>query len=1464
MSNIDERVVSMKFDNAQFEHGIKTTLASLDALNKSLKLEGATKGLADVHAAGKNVQLGHIADSVDHLANKFSAMSVTAITALVTIAHQAAITGLAVVKSLTIDPISTGFREYETNINSIQTILANTGAAAVTMQQVIDALQELNLYADQTIYNFAQMAKNIGTFTAAGVALEPAVAAIKGIANLAALSGSNSEQASMAMYQLSQALATGTVRLIDWNSVVNAGMGGTVFQRALAQTAVVMGTLNSTAVELSGTMQTVKINGDSFRNSLQEGWLTTDVLSQTLAQFTGDLTDAELAVMGYSQTQIEAIQKQAAVARAAATEVKTMSALLGSLRESAGSGWGQTWQLIFGNFEEAKALWTGVYGVLDGIIGKSARSRNQLLTEWKSLGGRDNLFAGIANVFKVFGQVLEPIGEAFRLMFPKTTGKQLADFSASFKNFTALLVISAETADKLRRTFAGVFAIFGIGYDILKQVIRVLFELFSGAGEGAGNILSVTANIGDFLVALRKSINEGQGLIKFFDGIKNVIEVPIKLITALTKGLATLFEGFDVDDAAGRVSDFALQLGPLGTLLNFITYAWTRMGLAAEAMWNFFEPMASKFVEIWTDVAEVVGGVNFGDMLAAINTGTLVAFLIILKDWFGRGGITGVIGSLTSALNAMQTTLQAATLLQIAIAVGVLAVAISILSNIDSAKLAVAMSAIAIMFTQLLASLAIMTQFPSTHVVKIYVMAAAMTVLAIAINILALAVKSMSSLDWDELARGLTGVTVLLAAITAASVLMPDGARLISTGLGIVAIAFAIKILASAVHDMVDLNWEEMARGLTGVAALLGALTLFTMFANANATGILSGAGIVLLATGIKILASAVQDLSSVSWENIGKGIAVLAASLVLISAALIAIPPTAPLQATGIVIVAAAMLILAEAIKSMSGISWENVGKGMAILATSLILISAALIAIPPTAPLQAAGVLIVATAIVILAKALEQMGGMNWGTIVKGLVTLAGALAIVAVALIVMSGTLSGAFALLIVSSALVALAGVLKTLGGMSWGEIVKGLVTLALAFTVLGVAALVLQPVIPAMLGLGAAVALLGLGLALAGAGVLFFATALTALSIAGAAGVAAFVGIISAVIGLIPTIVKQIGIALLILIDVLVEAVPKLVELIVKLIVYLLDALDDLLPKLSDFIYKLILVILDILEKSIPKIVEAGLHILIGILKGMGDNIGRVVDMVTYIITQFLNALGRNIPKIVNAGFEMIIAIMDGITKAINQNSGRLGTAGADMAWAIVRGAVTGFNAFGGQIGDKLLAIAKNAWHGVLNFFDISSPAKEAIWASRMIVEGLTIGLKIYSRGAVVAAEQLGEDTLDSLRGALTGMADVIPHDMDMTPIITPVLDLSDVERKSADIWKMLDTKPFRVEAAYSSARQAADGYQQNQDESSESTMDDGDTYNFNQYNTSPKALSTAEIYRNTKNQLSTAKGVLPN
>ena len=383
---VDERVVSMQFDNKQFEANVQTSMSTLDKLKQKLDFKGASKGLENVNAAVKNVNMSGLSSAVETVSMKFSALQVMAVTALANITNSAINAGKRIVHALTIAPITTGFQEYELKMNSVQTIMASTGESLETVNEY---LEELNKYADKTIYSFSDMTSNIGKFTNAGVKLEDAVMAIKGISNEAAVSGANANEASRAMYNFAQALSAGYVKLIDWKSIENANMATVEFKNQLIQTAVELGTLievdgkyKSTTNDLNGNVSELFTSTSMFNESLSSQWMTTEVLVETLKDYADETTD---------------IGKKA---YAAAQDVKTFTQLFDTLKEAAQSGWAQTWELIIGDFDEAKEFLTGLSNTFGGIIDAMSEARNKLLggalnSKWDQLLDKINA-AGIS------------------------------------------------------------------------------------------------------------------------------------------------------------------------------------------------------------------------------------------------------------------------------------------------------------------------------------------------------------------------------------------------------------------------------------------------------------------------------------------------------------------------------------------------------------------------------------------------------------------------------------------------------------------------------------------------------------------------------------------------------------------------------------------------------------------------------------------------------------------------------------------------------------------------------------------------------------------------------------------------------------------------------------------------------------------------------------------------------------
>jgi tape measure domain-containing protein len=1472
MSSIDERIVRMRFDNAQFAQGVSSTLKQLEQLKSALKLEGAGQGLNEANAAVGKFSTAHAQDQVSLLGQKFSALQVAAVTALSTIVNKAVNAGTQLAKSLTLDPILSGFREYETNLNSIQTILANTGLkGAEGLSKVTAKLDELNHYADQTIYNFSEMARNIGTFTAAGVSLDIATSAIKGIANLAAISGSNAEQASAAMYQLSQALAAGKVTLEDWNSVVNAGMGGKVFQDALVETARVHGVAVDDIIKKEG----------SFRLSLQKGWLTSEILTETLSKFTGELTRDQLKSMGYNEQQIAGILEMGRTAVDAATKIKTFTQLIDTLREGVSSGWAKTWQIVFGDFDEAKSLFTEVGTSLGNMVQQSADARNKLLQGWKDLGGRQALIDGLSNAFKALMSVLKPIGDAFRQIFPATTAQQLYNLTTRFRDFMASLKLGSETANNLRRTFAGFFAILGIGWELLKAGVKFIFDLVGSLTGASGGFLKFTGNIGDFLVMLHKAIKEGNAFGKIFEVLGKIIQVPINLIKKLASAISNLFKSADDTSILESISDFGDSLSPLEKLANMVKTAWANVLKVFSKISQKLKELGREFGEWAQGVGEAIsgffsGGLNFDAVLKAVNTGLLAGLFLILKNLFGKigdffsgdsgifEGVINALDGLTGALKGMQNALNATALLAIAAAVGILALALIGLSKIDAAGLTRASIAIAVMFTQLsVAFMAFNRISTGASAIKVGVMAAGLILLATAVNVLASAAKKLGDIPLGELTKGLIGVAVLLGALAGATRLMDTATPgMFRTAAGLVVLAVAVRMLVSSVQELGGMDWESLAKGLVGVGTLLGALALFTKFVAADKAGLTQGIGIILLATGLKVLASAVQDFTKFNWEQLARGMAGVAVGLGLIVGALNLIPPGTIIKAAGLLIVTASLQLIADGVGKMASLSWGEIGRGLTVLAASLILISLAIGLLPPTSLVSAAGILVVAVALQILASAMKKMGGMSWEEIAKSLVVLAGSLIIISAALVVASGTLAGSAAILIMSVALSMLAPVLVQLGAMSWSDIAAGLAALAGVFLVIGVAGLVLGPIVPIIAALAISIGILGIAMLAAGVGVLAFATGLTILGAAGGAATAAIVGIVKGLVGLIPYVMEQIGLGLVAFAKVIATSGPAILQALTTVLDSLLDAVIKLTPKIVKALQTMLHQLLDAMVESVPKMVDAGLKITRGVMKGIADNLPGIIDQGTRIVVAFLDGIGRNLGRVVQAGVDLIFKFIAAVTDAIRNSGGRLADAGWDMAKAIIDGVANGLRSLAGRAMEAARSMAKNMLNAALGILGIASPSKEFAWIGKMVVLGLEKGLNDHANNAVKATESMGSDVIDSMGKTLSGLSKVLGKDLiDFDPTITPVLDLSQIKKDATQITDLLTLRKMDLTSVQRRARDAAAGYESNRtdEDELEPTANSGKSYSFTQNNYSPKALDPIEIYRQSDNLISRTK-----
>lgn len=1324
-TTVDERVVEMRFDNKQFEQNIQTSLSSLDKLKKSLNLEGAAKGLETVNDAANKCSgnMSPLSNAVETVRVRFSALEVMAITALQNITNSALAAGKNLVSAFTIDPIKTGFEEYEIQINAVQTILANTSSKGTTLDQVNNALDELNHYADMTIYNFTEMTRNIGTFTAAGVDLDTSVAAIKGIANLAAVSGSNSQQASTAMYQLSQALAAGTVKLQDWNSVVNAGMGGQVFQDALKETAKVHGIAIDEMIKDEG----------SFRETLSKGWLTSDILTETLAKFTGDLNEDQLRTMGYADDQIKSIMEMGKTANDAATKVKTFTQLFDTLKEAAQSGWTQSWEIIVGDFEEAKELLTEVSDTFSAVINASADARNKMLQDWKDLGGRTMMIEAVKNVFEGLVSVVKPVREAFHEIFPPMTGKQLADITERVRDLTAKFKMGEESSKNLKNTFKGVFAVLDIVGQAFKAVaggVGELIGLFLPAGNG---VLSLTGSFGEYLVKLDETVKKTDVFGKAVSTVVDIVKTAITFVKTAGEKVKEFgkaagekfdFPGFELFHSfLERVHDRMAQIGDgAGKMKSGVIVAFEMMGEALEkckflkvmeALWTAVKVIAGGIADavgtMMGTLAEKLGNADFSGVLDILNSIAVGGIALSVSKFLKSvtepleglngvlEGVTGILDGVRGCFEAYQTNLKAGTLLKIGAAIALLVGSIVAISLIDSDKLSASLGAITVLFANLLGAMAIFNKI-SSDTGKVSKACTAMIAMSVAVSILAGALKKVSDLDWGELARGLVGIAGLTTIVVASSKAMASSQKQVMKGAtSLIIFGAAIKILASACEDLSKLQWDELGRGLTGVGVLFAEIAVFLRVAKFNGKMISTATGIVILSAAMKVLASACKDFGQMEWSEIGKGLAGIGGLLAELAVFTNLAGNAKHVMPTGVALIAigAAMKIFASAVKDFGQLQWDEIGRGLTAMGGALAEVAIAVNLMPKNMIGIGTGLVIVGGALETIANCMSKFGGMQWEEIGRGLTVMGGALAELAISLNFMKGTLGGSAALLVASGALAVLAPVLSILGALSWEAIAKGLISIAGAFTIIGVAGAVLTPLVPTILALSGAFALIGVGVLTIGAGLLAAGTGLSALAIgftalatAGAAGataiVAALTVIVTGIAGLIPAVLTKVGEGIIAICKVIAAGAPAIGEAVKAVVLTLIDVFVSCVPQLADGALQLVVGVLAALVTYTPQIVDLAFKFLIGILDGIASNL----------------------PSLIKAGVDVLVAFFAGIVDALRGiDTGALlkGIAGIGLLSAImlalsataslVPGAMVGILGMGAVVAEMALVLA---------------------------------------------------------------------------------------------------------------------------------------------------------------------------
>ena len=943
-TSIDQRIVEMQFDNGQFERGAKQSIETLDKLDKSLDLRESAKNLTALSDAGKNFSLDGVASGIEVVQQKFTALEIMGITALQRITNQAITTGENLVKSLSLDQIGQGFGKYEQKTTSVQTIVNATGES---IDSVSEKLAKLNWFTDETSYNFTDMIANIGKFTSMGIDLDTSVTAMEGIANWAAISGQGVNEASRAMYNLSQAIGVGAVKLMDWKSVENANMATKEFKETAIETAKALGELNAQGKTAKGTAVTV----ENFSSTLSEAWFTSDVLLKTLNKY-GEYADQVYTVA--TEKGLTCAQAMEQVngetmnlgerAFKAAQEAKTFTEAIDSVKDAVSTGWANTFEIIFGNYEEAKNMWTDLANDLYDIFAGGAEDRNNFLEEVFAANtasidgldrpsGRELMIQSVANALQMVKQQMDIVKGSWDDVFPPVTADQVYKFLQRIEKLSEKLVLSDDNADKLKRTLKGLFSILGIVKDAVTKLTKSgLKALNTLIGDMNLNILDYTSNVGDYIVGLREWLNTNT-----------------KLNAVIGKGTDFLVNGIIKNGLSGILNVLNKLGDSAGNFGAIFSGVGSAIGTVIDNVWKGLKTVFSWFTENISlkgvlGVITAILGVLTGKELYGAASGIQE----FVSKIFSKTGLeeekANIIDKITNLFDSLHNTLQSFTsgikvtsLFAIAAAIGILAAAMNSMSNLRFPDILKSLTAIGLMLGMLTITLDSMSKSLNKTGSKGLIKAGVSLVLvAEAINILAKAMGNIGELSINDIGKGLIGIGGGLIELCAALKVLNGTKISFRTSLSMLALAESCNILANALDKFSNMQWDEIKRGLVGMGGALlevggmsGSLGKISGF-----SGILGAGTIFVAIQGLNDIADAFCKFSNMQWDEIKRGLVGMGGALLEvggISGALGYLTNFAGLLGSGSLLLAIQGLNdLADAFYKFGTMSWDEISRGL------------------------------------------------------------------------------------------------------------------------------------------------------------------------------------------------------------------------------------------------------------------------------------------------------------------------------------------------------------------------------------------------------------------------------------------------------------------------------------------------------------------------------------------------------
>lgn len=1086
MSSVDTRVVQMQFDNKQFESGVNTTMKTLEKFKESLNFEGLERGF---EALG---------DACEAITSKFSAFGTITDQILRNVANK--ITSMGHQLLGTINQMGAGMQKYESLMGATRTIMNATGKS---VNEINEVMLELNKYTDETSYNFSDLVGSMSTILSSGAIKDMGTAekVMEGMANAAAHAGIGIQQAAWPMQTFTKAMSSGKMTLHQWDSLNLAHFITPQMIDTMIEAGKAVGTLDKEG-NLVKNGKKIKITAQNIRDTLHEGWMTAEVMSKGFQVYAD--RESELGSKAFN----------------AAREAKTFTDVIEALKDAISTGWMKSFQLLFGNVEQAAKFFTWMAEAVIGVSDSISSFRNQLLEEWNEAGGRNALVDTIVYIWETISELGGQITTAFTNIFGVLSSEDLINFTNDVRDAVQdLYMWLGGDANKGLGPIAPRFVLIRQAFEGVASVGRVLWEVIKGVGSVIGSFFGELVDADDILLKLGETgrnitawandlINNGK-ISGFFEKIKTDIAPLAKSLQSLGKAIWTFFgnvkKGIEESDAWKSISEwfagFKKDIGDgfpdviqkIADFLDGITAFLTSDDIPgkitefANNLWegirNLFglnkkeeatssesaEKEAEKkveatgsFFDTLKDILPKIAGV-------AIPAGLAIGAIILVTKIFGFVGnlvkkVTKPFTSISEFVDNLKETTEKISkeelkkkklknIKTIATAILMIAGSIWLIGSIGWEKALVGLGGVLVVFGLLFLISSLAGKFKEIPKKAV----TSLIGISFAIVILASVVRTLSSVSWDGLAVGLVGLGGIMLEI-AAFMLIMNATGVKSAPKKMLGFAISIGVLALAVKSLSSLNLNQVVNGLLALGGILVYVVVFLGLL--KVLGIESAPTKMLgLAVSILLISSALKKLSSLSIDQIISGLAGLGGILLELAGFMALIKLIGGTQAPkGLLRISIAVGLLTLSLKSLAGIPVNQ----LVYASNALMAIEIQLLAFVGAIKLIGAkdapkGLIKIAISVGILVMALKSLAAMDWPTLGKVLVGLGGIFIELFIFVRAMNKLKSvnndSLNSIGIIAFGIGGLVSALSTLGKLSFKGIIKGLIGLAGIMTIL---------------------------------------------------------------------------------------------------------------------------------------------------------------------------------------------------------------------------------------------------------------------------------------------------------------------------------------------------------------------------------------------------------------------------